>query len=107
MGSTSSKLHTAALEANLRVLKKLVEKQGVDVETEFGAADCATSEQYNTSTSTLVVVRVLHVAARHGYVRHEKPCFFFCNHVFLGTSAGTRLVLLGRENDPLSCIVLN
>jgi len=65
MGSNSSKLHTAALEANLRVLKNVVQKRGVDVETEFGALDCSIQNEY---TKKLVIVRAIHVAARHGYV---------------------------------------
>lgn len=65
MGSNSSKLHTAALEANVRVLKNLAEKRGVDVETEFGAIDCSINNEYDKK---LVVVRTIHVAARHGYV---------------------------------------
>ena len=67
MGSNSSKLHAAALEGNLRMLKILVEKRGVDVETEFGKSNCAISDQYSNK---LVVVRAIHVAARHGYVKY-------------------------------------
>lgn len=66
MGSNSSKLHTAALEGNVRVLKILVEKRGVDVETEFGKNNCAICDYYSNK---LVVVRAIHVAARHGYVQ--------------------------------------
>lgn len=75
MGSNASKLHSAALEANLRVLNILVRKRGVDVETEFGANNCATSDQYRDK---MVVVRAIHVAARHGYVQGNLDPIYEC-----------------------------
>jgi len=87
MGSNTSKLHSAVLESNVRVLKKLVEKRGVDIETEFPAQNCATSERYKDK---LVIVRAIHVAARHGYVQ-ELNHFKFEHKSRLLTFAGMTL----------------